>query len=257
MSLASILIAILSFIIVLVIFRYLLTPKDAKIIKDAKTGEIIPGGELAASSSNNSAYSLWFFVNDYSQDYSKEKQVLHHVTPNTTDGVMVNLAANTNDLLVAVKIAQDTSVGSTDPSHHICQVNNIPIQKWIHLVVSIHGRIIDIYMNGKLVRSCLASAVPTISDLSANDVKIGGATSTVNDISTLLEPLADQASNTASGWSGYFAKFEYYPEAIDPQTVYYLYRAGYGGGSFLDYLNRYQVKVALLDNETEDTSFTF
>ncbi len=254
MSLASILIAILSFIIVLVIFRYLLKPKDAKIIKDATTGEIIPGGELAASSSNNSAYSLWFFVNDYSQDYSKEKQVLHHVTPNTTDGVMVNLAANTNDLLVAVKIAQDTSVGSTDPSHHICQVNNIPIQKWIHLVVSIHGRIIDIYMNGKLVRSCLASAVPAISGLSANDVKIGGATSDVNNISTLL---STDTVVGVPGWSGYFAKFEYYPEAIDPQTVYYLYRAGYGGGSFLDYLNRYQVKVALLDNETEDTSFTF
>lgn len=253
MSLASILIAILSFIIVLVIFRYLLKPKDAKIIKDASDGETISEDDLGASSSNNSAYSLWFFVNDYSQDYSNEKQVLHHVTPNTTDGVMVNLAANTNDLLVAVKLT--VAPGSNEPSHHICQVNNIPIQKWIHLVVSIHGRIIDIYMNGKLVRSCLASAVPAISGLSDNDVKIGGATSAVQNIEGLLPTVSN--NDGVPGWSGYFAKFEYYPEAIDPQTVYYLYRAGYGGGSFLDYLNRYQVKVALLDNETEDTSFTF
>ena len=254
MSLASILIAILSFIIVLVIFRYLLKPKDAKIIKDAQTGETIAATDLDASSSNNSAYSLWFFVNDYSQNYSDEKQVLHHVDSNSdTDGVMVNLAANTNDLLVAVKL---TVASSNDPSHHICQVSNIPIQKWIHLVVSIHGRIIDIYMNGKLVRSCLASAVPNIGSLADHNVKIGGATpSGVNNISTLLSD--QQSTDGVAGWSGYFAKFEYYPEAIDPQTVYYLYRAGYGGGSFLDYLNRYQVKVALLDNETEDTSFTF
>ena len=109
-------------------------------------------------------------------------------------------------------------------------------------------------MNGKLVRSCLASAVPNIGSLADHNVKIGGATSAVQNINGLLP--ADNVDGVA-GWSGYFAKFEYYPEAIDPQTVYYLYRAGYGGGSFLDYLNRYQVKVALLDNETEDTSFTF
>ena len=86
MSLASILIAILSFIIVLVIFRYLLKPKDAKIIKDAETGETISKDDLDASSTNNCAYSLWFFVNDYSKSYSSEKQVLHHIVSGT-DGV--------------------------------------------------------------------------------------------------------------------------------------------------------------------------
>ena len=246
MSLASILIAILSFIIVLVIFRYLLKPKDAKIIKDAQTGETIAATDLDSSSTNNCAYSLWFFVNDYSKSYSSEKQVLHHVVSGT-DGVMVNLAANSNDLKVAVKL---------NTTHKVCEVKNIPIQKWIHLVVSIHGRTIDIYMNGKLVRSCLADEVPKINGLSDKEVKIGAATAAVQDISGLL---IDPASGNkgVAGWSGYFAKFEYYPEAVDPQTVYYLYRAGYGGGSFLDYLNRYQVKVALLDNETEDASFTF
>jgi hypothetical protein len=253
MSLASILIAILSFIIVLVIFRYLLKPKDAKIIKDAQTGETIAATDLDSSSTNNCAYSLWFFVNDYSQNYGKEKTVLHHVvTDDGIDGVMVNLAANSNDLLVAVKL---------NTKHKVCEVKNIPIQKWIHLVVSIHGRTIDIYMNGKLVRSCLANDVPDIGKLTENPVKIGktaGSSGTTRDISTILETnINDQKKNTFTGWSGYFAKFEYYPEAVDPQTVYYLYRAGYGGGSFLDYLNRYQVKVALLDNETEDASFTF
>jgi hypothetical protein len=249
MSLASILIAILSFIIVLVIFRYLLKPKDAKIIKDAQTGETIAATDLDASSTNNCAYSLWFFVNDYSTSYSSEKTVLHHVVSGT-DGVMVNLAANSNDLLVAVKL-------NGTPTHKICEVKNIPIQKWIHLVVSIHGRTIDIYMNGKLVRSCLANDVPDIGDLTQYSVNIGksaGSTST-GDISTILDTTT--SVGVVTGWSGYFAKFEYYPDAVDPQTVYYLYRAGYGGGSFLDYLNRYQVKVALLDNETEDASFTF
>lgn len=250
MSLASILIAILSFIIVLVIFRYLLKPKDAKIIKDAQTGETISKDDLDASSTNNCAYSLWFFVNDYSKSYSSEKQVLHH---DGTAGVMVNLAANSNDLLVAVKLT--VASGSNDPTHKVCEVKNIPIQKWIHLVVSIHGRTIDIYMNGKLVRSCLAGAVPNINGLSDEEVKIGAATTATGDISTILDTTT--SVNVVTGWSGYFAKFEYYPEAVDPQTVYYLYRAGYGGGSFLDYLNRYQVKVALLDNETEDASFTF
>ena len=160
---------------------------------------------------------------------------MYHSSDGTdTGGVTVTLGETVNDLDVVVRTT-DNSISNPSKT---CTIRNIPIQKWIHLVVSIHGRVIDLYLNGKLVRSCLSADVPNIGGLSNNhDVIVAPTVGSVN------------------GFSGYHAKFEYYPEAIDPQTVYYLYRSGYGGGSFMDYLNRYQLKLAVLSNEVEQSSF--
>ena len=235
MSLASILIAIFSFIIILIIFRYLISSANTKIIHDGN--ETKKYDDLASSGSNNCAYSLWFFVDDFNVNYNYEKPILYHnIDENDLGkekGVTVTLGSTINDLDVVVKLQNDGSKK--------CTIPNIPIQKWIHLVVSIHGRVIDLYLNGKLVRSCLAEEVPNISSLSRQPV--------------IISPTIADSDKNVTGFSGYHAKFEYYPEAIDPQTVYYLYRSGYGGGSFMDYLNRYQFKLALLNNEVEESSF--
>ena len=235
MSLASILIAILSFIVILIIFRYLISSVNTKIIHDGNQPKTYSKDDLPNSTSNNCAYSLWFFINDFSVDYGNKKGIMYHSSDGTdTGGVTVTLGETVNDLDVVVRTT-DNSISNPSKT---CTIRNIPIQKWIHLVVSIHGRVIDLYLNGKLVRSCLSADVPNIGGLSNNhDVIVAPTVGSVN------------------GFSGYHAKFEYYPEAIDPQTVYYLYRSGYGGGSFMDYLNRYQLKLAVLSNEVEQSSF--
>ena len=235
MSLASILIAILSFIVILIIFRYLISSVNTKIIHDGNQPKTYKKEDLPNSTSNNCAYSLWFFINDFSVNYGNKKGIMYHSSDGTdTGGVTVTLGETVNDLDVVVRTT-DNSISNPSKT---CTIRNIPIQKWIHLVVSIHGRVIDLYLNGKLVRSCLSADVPNIGGLSNNhDVIVAPTVSSVN------------------GFNGYHAKFEYYPEAIDPQTVYYLYRSGYGGGSFMDYLNRYQLKFAVLSNEVEQSSF--
>lgn len=242
MSLASILIAILSFIVILIIFRYLISSVNTKIIHDGNQPKTYKKEDLPNSTSNNCAYSLWFFINDFSVDYGFDKGIMYHSSDGTDKGgVTVTLGATSNDLDVVVRT---TNINISNPSK-TCTIRNIPIQKWIHLVVSIHGRVIDLYLNGKLVRSCLSADVPNTGGLSNNQDVI--VAPTINK--------SDGSSGMITGFSGYHAKFEYYPEAIDPQTVYYLYRSGYGGGSFMDYLNRYQLKLAVLSNEVEQSSF--
>ena len=240
MSLASILIAILSFIVILIIFRYLISSVNTKIIHDGKEEKIYKKEDLPNSTSNNCAYSLWFFINDFSDGYNNKKGIMYHSSDGLdTGGVTVTLGDTINDLDVVVRTTSTANPSKT------CTIRNIPIQKWIHLVVSIHGRVIDLYLNGKLVRSCLSADVPNISGLSStSDVKVAPTISKT-----------DGSVGMITGFNGYHAKFEYYPEAIDPQTVYYLYRSGYGGGSFMDYLNRYQLKLAVLSNEVEQSSF--
>ena len=44
-----------------------------------------------------------------------------------------------------------------------CTVKNFPLQKWVNLLVSVHQRTLDIYINGKLVRTCLLDGAMKVS----------------------------------------------------------------------------------------------
>ena len=56
------------------------------------------------------------------------------------------------------------------------------------------------------------------------------------------------------GFSGFTAKFQYYPTAINPQQVWNNYTAGYS--SWLASLNTYQVQLSLIENGTTQNSIT-
>jgi lipopolysaccharide/colanic/teichoic acid biosynthesis glycosyltransferase len=48
---------------------------------------------------------------------------------------------------------------------HTCGIANVPIQRWCNLLISAYGRTLDIYMDGKLVRTCV---LPGVSKVDAN-----------------------------------------------------------------------------------------
>ena len=108
---------------------------------------------------------------------------------------------------------------NTDPSIGVCIVRQIPLQKWINVIVSVYNQIVDIYIDGHLASSCVLKGFPTISN---NDVQItpdGGFSGQIGRI---------VFSNTAM--TAYHAKEVYYsgPVASDsifsmiPNWVYYL-----------------------------------
>jgi len=108
---------------------------------------------------------------------------------------------------------------NTDPSIGICIVRQIPLQKWINVIVSVYNQIVDIYVDGHLASSCVLKGFPAISN---NDVQItpdGGFSGQIGRVIF---------SNTAM--TAYHAKEVYYagPVASDsifsmiPNWVYYL-----------------------------------
>jgi hypothetical protein len=121
----------------------------------------------------------------------------------------------------------DVSGGSTVV--HTCGVTNVPIQRWVNLIVSVYGRSMDLYIDGKLVRTCLLPGVASIN----------------NNANVYVTP--------AGGFDGWTSKFQYYPNSLNPQEAWNIYTKGYGGGNML---NAYQVQVSLIENGTTQSSFT-
>ena len=56
-----------------------------------------------------------------------------------------------------------------DPTVGQCIVKMIPLQKWVHIIVSVYNQVVDIYIDGQLASSCVLKRFPKIN---TNDVEI-------------------------------------------------------------------------------------
>jgi hypothetical protein len=209
-------------------------------IQNGETPSKIEASSLATNGMNvpatNFAYSIWFYVNDFNVRYGSPKVIFGRMdapsAANTGDvtGVtginpcpLVVLGANENNIEVSLKCN-----GQVKP--YTCTVRNVPIQKWTNLIISVYGRTLDTYLDGKLVRTCLLPGIAMVN----------------NSSNVYVTPYG--------GFSGWTANFQYFPNPLNPQEAYNIYTAGYGGSSFS---NPYQLQISLIENGTTKTSATF
>ena len=160
---------------------------------------------------NPGGYSVswWMFIKDWNYNYGKEKTVLEvtdskHVSPKVT------LHPTDNTLKVTVALypktetvseplpATDTEIGEET---YTCEVHDIPLQTWVPVNISIFGRNLDIYMDGKLMKSCFLPGVPKpiVGTVSLSpDGGFSGFTCNVKKSDNMLTP-QDVASYVANG----------------------------------------------------------
>jgi hypothetical protein len=91
----------------------------------------------------------------------------------------------------------------TSLTYPLCDIQNIPLQKWVCLTIVVSGRLVDVYMDGKLSRSCVCPGVPLV-DKGAQIVTLG-----------LL-----------GGWGGSISTTRFYGYALTPARAYELYQQG-------------------------------
>ena len=133
---------------------------------------------------------------------------------------------------VKVKVAYEPDTGGIQ--HHTCTIYNVPLQKWVNLIVSFDTRVLDVYMNGKLVKTCIIENVPFIGT--------GDAKYNVH-----LTP--------AGGFTGETANFRFFKNSLNPQEAWEIYKLGFSSGLLSGLMNKYKMKVAFLKDDTEFTSF--
>jgi len=63
---------------------------------------------------------------------------------------------------------------NADPTVGTCIYRAIPLQKWVHVVVSVYNQVVDIFIDGQLASSCVLKAFPAISTSSVMITPDGG-----------------------------------------------------------------------------------
>ena len=204
-------------------------------MSDATKGQKIDASELPSNdNTSNYTYSTWFYVNDWNYKFGTPKVLLSRLDQDGHPSPSIVLGAIENNITVSVACyPQSQSTGTTSNTSivHKCEVQNFPLQKWVNLIISLYGRTLDIYIDGKLFRTCVLPGVAKVATDTAIHVTPSG------------------------GFDGFTSNFQYWADSTNPQEAYNIYKSGYGGSVLGNLFNKYRIRIEFLEDNQVEGSF--
>lgn len=167
---------------------------------DGKTRTVIPAGTVPAGNGGDYGVQFWMYINNWDYKFQQDKDVLKRISPSdpTTVGPRIFLAPSENTLHVRVSLfPTDDRAGAATPGadstgdSFTCSVENVPLQSWFSVSTTVFQRNLDIYINGRLVKSCVLPGIPkpATGDIILNDNGgFGGSICNARYYSTMLAP---------------------------------------------------------------------
>ena len=251
------------FAVILYLIYYYMTAGDELeivVLSDVQAANKRPDTPLKPFSSVNPlvrintggeyTFSFWMYVNGWDYRSGLPKSVLQITDSDLPNSYLLNTILYPNEAKMMVRIhtanppgkdytniAQSDavisggsgfSVGSS-MSSPVCDIQDIDLQRWINILVSVNGRICDVYYDGKLNRSCVLPDLPEAgSPGSVQTVQIGNK----------------------GGFIGQITGIQFFAYALTPDRIYAIYQRGpSGAGSVVQGLfQRLGIKLAYSGN---------
>jgi len=153
-----------------------LDPKNNTLVSNPNYVESLKSSNFIQKSSEPSTlglaytFSFWIYIEDWNYKFDREKRIISW-NPN----LLVTLSKKTNDLNIIVPIygatqSEEEDKDLTDLKLEAITYKEVPLQKWIHIVIVLDNRNLDLCINGKLYKSKYLSNVPYLNK--KNDIEI-------------------------------------------------------------------------------------
>lgn len=167
---------------------------------DGKTRTVISAGDAPLSTGSDYGIQFWMYISDWDYNFGKEKPVLKRVASTNTAVVspFISLHPTDNSLNVRVNVyPSDNRAGAATPGagttgdSYTCTVENVPLQSWFSVSVTVFQRNMDVYINGRLVKSVVLPGVPkpAVGDIILNDAGgFSGSVCNVHSYDGMLGP---------------------------------------------------------------------
>jgi hypothetical protein len=134
---------------------------------DGKSGTVIEEGTLKVIKESDYTLQFWIYIKDWEYKYSEFKSVLvrGEGTPK------IYLHPTDNKMMIDFKVypSGEPAVGSTALHSDVftCEVDDIPIQTWTSVSISLFQRNVDVYIGGKLTNSFVLSGIakPSVGNI--------------------------------------------------------------------------------------------
>lgn len=185
----------------------------------------LQGSNLPSNFKANSAISLWFYIKKWSNG---TKVIVFKKTNATIFQVQFKESTNTIQIFPRSDSASDGLQ---------CEITDFPLQKWVNLIISFNGSAMDVYVDGKLVKSCVVDSGSLLAD--TNTIILG-----------------DESKKPPTDDVGFITNVKLKSSSIAPQEAWDIYSQGFGGSPWSDLLNKYKVKLSFIVDNQEQTSIS-
>lgn len=186
------------------------TSNLAKVPVDSGTALVISENSVPPQSGKNGGnYGMqwWMYIKDWDTKFGENKTV---ITRGAKGSLNPHVYLHPTENTLVVQIDQHSSAGSSAPAvgdMFKCELKNVPLQTWFAVGLSVSGRNIDLYLDGKLLRSCLLPGVP-------------------------LKPAGNIGVMSNGGFSGNVVDLYFYSRALNPADAQAFFAAGTTGTSY-------------------------
>lgn len=194
----------------------------------------------AGKNGGNYGMQWWMYIKDWDYKFGQEKPVFIR-GPNGQQNPYVYLHPTENSLCVKINVYSARSGrgmrsspgypgadGSATDDSYTCVMKNVPLQTWFCVSLSLSGRNLDLYRDGRLVRSCVLSGVPR-------------------------HPTGPLTIMPAGGFSGHVIDAYHLSRALTPTDAQYFCAQGTNGTKFDTLPSKplfgYKVKLGVIDSK--------
>lgn len=171
--------------------------RDSKPLLNPKGQTNIELGLIDMPGSSRYYYEGWFYIHHNAPVYSL------NVLFNRGNDFVVGLLGSTLNVYVNTNLNGGKGVNSdgvldTSGVKPIVSIPDFPFQKWAHIVIFVDGLIVDVYLDGKLIKS-VKNTIP-INVNPSNPIQYGNKY-TVGEITRFKRPA--QSINPQGVWNSY------------------------------------------------------
>jgi hypothetical protein len=182
------------------------------------------------------AYSLWVFVNSWSNAIGDDSGNSHNLFFIKHDGGnpqnILRLYLDSTAPVLKCDFGMNTNTYNT-----VTITNNFPIQKWTYVTISVDNQFVDCYLDGKLIKSSI------VADTNGNPPLTGSLNTKLNI-----------GNSNGTSFNALIAKFQFNSSPLDPQTVWTNYLSGNGMNSLTS--SNYGLNVSVLRNNAIQNVYT-
>jgi len=236
MSPVAIILGIVIILLIYVLYKYFSKSSSSLgALMDLSTTSssvpLITKDKVVNSTSARFSYGIWVYINTWDTTLTKNIFYRQNSTTSSTSpkyDIRLYLDPNSPTLYCDFYTQQVNSSGTSAPATEtIAITSNFPIQKWVYIIVSVDSKLVDTYIDGKLITSQELKALPYVSD---TDIFVGN-------------------------FKAYAAQFQRWTSPMDPQTAWKNYMSGNGGSALTKMFSSYGIDITFKKDNVEQNKF--
>ena len=233
MSPVAIILGIVIIILIYILYKYFTTTTSTlgtiiDLSKSSPSTAFTKKGDVVNSTSTRYSYSVWVYIDTWDSNEKKDIFYRNKVPASPPIPERSDIRLYLDQSSPTLKCDFYTNISQTQPTETITITNNFAVQKWVCVAISVDNKIIDCYIDGKLVTSQQLKNQPIVTD---SDIFVGT-------------------------FKAHLAKFQRTTSPIDPQTAWSNYMSGNGGNSLKKMFSSYGVDVSFKKDNIEQQKFS-